>query len=212
MNICNLFCLCPHLAPNKHEKLTPDHPLILGLYHLFHGKFHRGTKRFQILEALLASVFMLEKSAMHSDLNLCITISVCGSATLYSGSIKLRLSIGIGAGAHSAPHIPIITTTPLAKGSVGTQHIASMLRPPLQRNPKCGLWYWNKLEWLQQRQQMHLILRRGLVLWLPDSACATVGQVYLGCKGKRKKPDKLATIACFTMSKAFKLIFHLWYA
>lgn len=74
----------------------------------------------------------------------------------------------------------------MAKGSVGTQLKASVLKPPPQRNPKFGLWYLQGLERLQQRQQMHLVLRKGLVLRLPDSACAMVGQFIWGVKGKEK--------------------------
>lgn len=83
--------------------------------------------------------------------------------------------------------------------------------PPGQR--KCGhtqqvpcpteqsqfwLWYQHGLEWLQQRQQMKLAVRRGLALQHMGYGCS----VHLGCKGQQDKPSKLALITYFTVSKA----------
>lgn len=161
---------------NEQQTITP----ILGICQLFRGKFHRGAKGTKFLEAVLASIITLEGSIVCSDRSLSIHIPACGSATLYSGSTKLRLSLGIGL-EHTHPHVP-----PTAKGTMGTRHIASMLRPPPQRSPKFGLRYWHGLEQLQQRQQMYLVSGRGLVLCLPDSGCATVGQFIWVVKGREK--------------------------
>lgn len=149
---------------------------------------------------------------MHSGLNFCITISVCGSATLYSGSIKLRLSIGTGAGAHSAPHNPITTTTPLAKGSAGAWHIASMLRPPLQRNSKCGCGTDMNLSGCSKDSRCISSWEEVWPCYYVTAHVLQLVKFIWGVQGREKKPDKLATVTCFTVSKAFKLIFHLWYA
>jgi len=162
---------------NEQQTITP----ILGIYQLFSRKLHRGTKGTKFLEALLASKFTLERSAVCSDPNLCIHVSARGSATLYAAAPSSGCLLVSGLG-HAQPQVP-----PMAKGSVGTRHVARVLRPPLQRSAKFGLWYCHGPEWLQQgQQQMHLVLRRGLVLRLPDSACTTVGRFIWGAKGQEK--------------------------
>lgn len=179
---------------NEQQTITP----ILGTYQLFHGKFHRGAKRTKFLEALLASLFMLERSTACSDSNLCPWVSYTVSSQHQAQAVWAS---GLE---HTQPHV-----APIAKGSVGTWHVANVLRAPPQRNPKFGLQYWHGLEWLQQRHQMHLVWRRGLVLRLPESPRAMVGH-RKGIQGKTEKPNKLEVITCFTMSKALKLISFIY--
>lgn len=152
-------------------------------------------------EALLASEFRLERkrSAMLSELNLHIHISACGSATLYSGSIKLRLSVGVRAGAHSAPHPPD------GKGERGhtTQSKCAQASP----TEKSQVWAvvlartWKAAAKTAGASGLEKRLSPALT-W----QCMCYGwSVHLGCKGKREKPNKLAVATCLQCQRLSNL-------
>lgn len=172
----------------QRQTVTPT----LSIQQLSHGKFHRVAKAMKFLEALLASEFRLERqrSAMLSDLNLRIHISACGSATLYSGSTKLRLPIDVRVGAHSAPR------TPDGKGERG--HKTQSKRAQASPAEKSQVWAvvlartWGATAKTADASGLEERLSPVLT-W----QCMCYGwSVYLVCKGKREKPNKLAVTIC----------------
>lgn len=120
----------------------------------------------------------------------CIHTSVRRSVALHSGSTRFKLSIGTEL---------VYTQLYIHRDdneSRGTFCGASVLRSP-QKRPKFGLWYSSRCisSWEESSSYAYLTV---YVL--------KMFTVYLGCKGNTEKPNKLAVIICFTMSKSLNKI------
>lgn len=143
-------------------------------------------RELKILEALLASVLILEKGAVGSDQNLCLCLWV----TVFKQD-QVQAVYWCRGWSTPSPTCP-----PWKREGGHTQQVSS----PTEKS-QFSLWYWHGLEWLQQRKQKKLAARRSLALPSPDSACAAAHQLIWDVKG-RDKPSMPALITCFTVSKA----------